>query len=106
MRAEPRWLASAALAGVLACSRASDPSAQSAFDAPRAPAADGGEHATYFVRDGVLHDRYGEPVVLRGVNHPTLYVDRKGAAFAAAREILRPQCFELAGLQSVGRAHT
>lgn len=75
-------LFAAAMACVLSCSRASDPSTRSAFDAPRAPAADGGEHATYFVRDGVLHDRCGEPVVLRGVNHPTLYVDRAGAAFA------------------------
>lgn len=72
----------AALACVLSCSRVSDRSAQSAFDAPRPPAADGGERATYFVRHGVLRDRCGEPVVLRGVNHPTLYVDRDGAAFA------------------------
>ena len=30
--------------------------------------------------DGVLHDTCGEPVVLRGINHPTLYIDRPGKA--------------------------
>ncbi|HKU44910.1 MAG TPA: hypothetical protein VJR89_42415, partial [Polyangiales bacterium] len=36
--------------------------------------------ATMYVADGVLHDRCGEKVVLRGINHPTLYIDRNGTA--------------------------
>src|ERR1700759_4115959 len=40
-----------------------------------------GERSAYFVRDGALYDGCGEKVVLRGVNHPTIYVDRAGAAF-------------------------
>lgn len=39
-----------------------------------------GLHDTYFVREGALYDRCGEQVILRGVNHPTLYVDRSGEA--------------------------
>ncbi len=34
----------------------------------------------FYVSGRELHDRCGEPVVLRGVNHPTLYVDRRGDA--------------------------
>lgn len=37
-------------------------------------------HTTYYTQGGVLHDPCGEPVVLRGINHPTLYVDRSGEA--------------------------
>jgi mannan endo-1,4-beta-mannosidase len=37
-------------------------------------------HSTYYVQDGALFDRCGEKVVLRGINHPTLYVDREGEA--------------------------
>ena len=36
--------------------------------------------ATLRSRDGALYDSCGEKVVLRGINHPTLYVDRKGEA--------------------------
>lgn len=36
--------------------------------------------ATWKASDGVLYDSCGEKVVLRGINHPTLYVDRKGEA--------------------------
>jgi mannan endo-1,4-beta-mannosidase len=32
------------------------------------------------VQDGSLFDRCGEKVILRGINHPTLYVDRQGEA--------------------------
>ena len=39
-----------------------------------------GPHTTYYVQDGALYDHCGEQVILRGVNHPTLYVDRKGEA--------------------------
>jgi mannan endo-1,4-beta-mannosidase len=39
-----------------------------------------GERATLYTQDGALYDQCGEKVVLRGVNHPTLYVDREGAA--------------------------
>lgn len=35
---------------------------------------------TSYVKDGELFDTCGERIVLRGVNHPTLYVDREGAA--------------------------
>ena len=39
-----------------------------------------GPHSTYYVQDGALYDRCGEKVVLRGVNHPTLELDRAGKA--------------------------
>lgn len=39
-----------------------------------------GPHSTYYVQDGALYDHCGEKVILRGVNHPTLYVDRQGEA--------------------------
>jgi mannan endo-1,4-beta-mannosidase len=39
-----------------------------------------GSHATYYVQDGLLYDRCGEMVILRGINHPTLYIDRQGTA--------------------------
>ncbi|MEY4581866.1 MAG: Mannan endo,4-beta-mannosidase [Pseudomonadota bacterium] len=39
-----------------------------------------GPHDTYYVQDGTLYDACGEAVVLRGINHPTLYVDRDGKA--------------------------
>jgi mannan endo-1,4-beta-mannosidase len=39
-----------------------------------------GPHTSYYVRDGALYDSCGEQVILRGVNHPTLYVDRSGEA--------------------------
>jgi mannan endo-1,4-beta-mannosidase len=42
--------------------------------------AETGPHDTYYVQDGVLRDRCGEKVVLRGVNHPTLFIDREGKA--------------------------
>ena len=41
-----------------------------------------GPRETYYVQDGTLRDRCGERVVLRGVNHPTLDVDRQGKALA------------------------
>ncbi len=53
---------------------AGDASATDA-SAPPEPAATG-----YYVRGRNLYDRCGERVVLRGVNHPTLYVDRPGDA--------------------------
>jgi mannan endo-1,4-beta-mannosidase len=37
---------------------------------------------TWKVTDGALYDSCGEKVVLRGVNHPTLYVDRQGTALS------------------------
>lgn len=37
-------------------------------------------HSSYYVQDGALYDSCGEQVILRGVNHPTLYVDRQGTA--------------------------
>jgi len=39
-----------------------------------------GDHDTYCVQGGALYGDCGEQVVLRGVNHPTLYVDRSGEA--------------------------
>lgn len=42
--------------------------------------AQGGPHDTYYVQNGKLYDRCGEKVVLRGVNHPTLELDRPGKA--------------------------
>jgi mannan endo-1,4-beta-mannosidase len=39
-----------------------------------------GTHTSYYVQDGALYDHCGEKVILRGINHPTLYVDREGAA--------------------------
>lgn len=44
------------------------------------PPAVGEPGATYRARDGALYDACGEKVILRGINHPTLYVDRKGEA--------------------------
>jgi mannan endo-1,4-beta-mannosidase len=41
-----------------------------------------GPHTSYYVQDGALHDACGEKVILRGINHPTLYVDRQGAALS------------------------
>jgi mannan endo-1,4-beta-mannosidase len=35
---------------------------------------------TWKASEGALYDNCGEKVVLRGINHPTLYIDRKGAA--------------------------
>lgn len=61
-----------------------DPSATSR-DAGR-PTSSGGASGvragTYRVEKGVLFDGCGEQVVLRGVNHPTMYVDRAGKAMA------------------------
>lgn len=48
-----------------------------------APGRDGGAGptgATYKVDKGILYDGCGEQVVLRGVNHPTIYTDRAGKA--------------------------
>lgn len=42
----------------------------------------GGARSTYYVQDGALYDSCGEQVILRGVNHPTLYVDREGEALS------------------------
>lgn len=56
----------AALALVLTCACAT---------APAPLPAPAGYHVRRF-----LHDRCGERVILRGVNHPTLYVDRAGDA--------------------------
>lgn len=44
------------------------------------PPAVGAPGATWKASDGALYDNCGEKVVLRGINHPTLYVDRAGAA--------------------------
>jgi mannan endo-1,4-beta-mannosidase len=41
-----------------------------------------GERSSYYVEDGLLFDPCGEELVMRGVNHPTLYVDRAGKAMA------------------------
>lgn len=38
------------------------------------------DRSTFYVEAGQLFDRCGERVILRGVNHPTLYVDRAGEA--------------------------
>lgn len=66
----------------LACSWAcSHPVAHGGRDVVRTPDAGGGGRGTYYVRDGALYDGCGEKLVLRGVNHPTIYVDRQGAAF-------------------------
>ena len=66
---------------------ASDPGATSKRDASSAgrdsAVPNGGVGAgNYRVEDGLLYDGCGEQVVLRGVNHPTLYVDRAGKAMA------------------------
>lgn len=39
-----------------------------------------GTHTSLYVQDGALYDTCGEQVILRGVNHPTMYVDRAGDA--------------------------
>jgi mannan endo-1,4-beta-mannosidase len=44
------------------------------------PAPPRGPRAGMRVEGRFLHDRCGERVVLRGVNHPTMYVDRPGRA--------------------------
>jgi mannan endo-1,4-beta-mannosidase len=44
-------------------------------ESARAPSA-----AHYQVKDGLLYDGCGDEFVLRGVNHPTMYTDREGAA--------------------------
>jgi mannan endo-1,4-beta-mannosidase len=44
------------------------------------PDAGGSAHATMYVEGAELFTRCAEPIVLRGVNHPTIYVDRAGAA--------------------------
>jgi len=45
--------------------------------------ADGAEEReTMYVEGRYLYDRCGEKVVLVGVNHPTIYVDRSGAAMS------------------------
>lgn len=46
------------------------------------PMSNGAPSGLYKVKDGLLYDGCGEEVVLRGVNHPTLYVDRAGKAMA------------------------
>ena len=60
--------------------RAGDGAAGSGGAGDRGGSVPPGAHATYYVQDGQLYDSCGEKVVLRGINHPTLYVDRKGAA--------------------------
>lgn len=35
---------------------------------------------TYHVQNGLLYDTCGEQVILRGINHPTIYIDREGKA--------------------------
>lgn len=47
-----------------------------------AAAGSGGVSArdTYYTKDGKIYDPCGEELVMRGVNHPTMYVDRSGAA--------------------------
>jgi mannan endo-1,4-beta-mannosidase len=44
------------------------------------PPAMGKPGTTWKASDGALYDNCGEKVVLRGVNHPTLYIDRMGTA--------------------------
>ncbi|MET0283773.1 MAG: cellulase family glycosylhydrolase [Polyangiales bacterium] len=46
--------------------------------APETPASP--RPATYYVQSGKLYDRCGEELVMRGVNHPTMYEDRAGHA--------------------------
>jgi mannan endo-1,4-beta-mannosidase len=45
-----------------------------------AASASSGPHPGFYVQDGSLFDQCGEQVILRGINHPTLYVDRQGEA--------------------------
>ncbi|MDB4985412.1 MAG: mannan endo,4-beta-mannosidase [Myxococcaceae bacterium] len=49
-------------------------------DAAGPPVSSGGSASSYRVVDGLLYDGCGEQVVLRGVNHPTIFVDRAGQA--------------------------
>jgi mannan endo-1,4-beta-mannosidase len=74
---------------VSACSGA--PGRRSAGDAATttpgrdaSAAADAGERverSSFYVEGRSLHDACGERVVLRGVNHPTIFVDRSARAF-------------------------
>jgi mannan endo-1,4-beta-mannosidase len=54
--------------------------AAGASGAAGAPPSTGERGATWKAKDGALYDSCGEKVVLRGINHPTLYVDRQGKA--------------------------
>ena len=39
-----------------------------------------GPRDTLYVQGGTLRDRCGEKLVLRGINHPTMFIDREGKA--------------------------
>lgn len=41
---------------------------------------------TYYVRAGKLYDPCGEELVMRGINHPTMYEDRAGKAMPEIRK--------------------
>ncbi|MCA9643576.1 MAG: cellulase family glycosylhydrolase [Polyangiaceae bacterium] len=43
-------------------------------------AGSGPQQDTFYTSDGKIYDPCGEEFVMRGVNHPTMYVDRAGAA--------------------------
>jgi mannan endo-1,4-beta-mannosidase len=63
--------------GLLACDRA--PSS-AAVPEPPDPAPSAAPAATWTVDGATLRDPCGDAVVLRGVNHPTMFVDRPGDA--------------------------
>lgn len=46
-----------------------------------APSTGGSVASHYQVKNGLLYDGCGKEFVMRGVNHPTIYTDRAGAAF-------------------------
>jgi mannan endo-1,4-beta-mannosidase len=50
-------------------------------DAAQPSAHSGASASAYKVKDGKIFDGCGEEFVMRGVNHPTIYTDREGAAF-------------------------
>jgi mannan endo-1,4-beta-mannosidase len=60
----------------------SKPTASADSGTPSQPTANSGKPAsTYKVKDGKIFDGCGEELLMRGVNHPTIYTDRAGAAF-------------------------
>lgn len=67
----------ALVVALLACDRA--PSSAAVSEPPE-PAPAPAPAATWTVDGATLRDPCGEAVVLRGVNHPTMFVDRAGAA--------------------------
>lgn len=62
-----------------------DSGTRSRADAGAAPESEDGPSESagavgYYVEDGLIFDPCGDELVMRGVNHPTLYVDRAGKA--------------------------